>query len=51
MLLNTFLERGLVLDRLEEPAFPEGLMRTNPLSQANFPFIPWVMVARLLPRD
>jgi SAM-dependent methyltransferase len=51
LLLNTFLERGLLLDRLEEPGFPEGLARTNPVSQANFPLLPWVMVARLLPRD
>jgi SAM-dependent methyltransferase len=51
LLLNTFLERGLVLDRLEEPGFPEGLARTNPVSQANFQLIPWVMVARLLPRE
>jgi 2-polyprenyl-3-methyl-5-hydroxy-6-metoxy-1,4-benzoquinol methylase len=47
MLLNTAFECGFVLDRLEEPAFPEGTPATQAVSQVNFQYIPWVLVARL----
>jgi 2-polyprenyl-3-methyl-5-hydroxy-6-metoxy-1,4-benzoquinol methylase len=46
-LLNAFFEHGFVLDRLEEPAFPESEIGSGPLSQRNFHEIPWVMVARM----
>lgn len=49
LLLNTAFEHGFVLDRLEEPAFPPGTPAQNPLSQAKFHYIPWVLLARLRP--
>jgi hypothetical protein len=51
MLLNTAFapggHPGFVLDRLEEPAFPAGMPATQAVSQVNFQYIPWVLVARL----
>lgn len=47
MLLNACFEHGFVLDRFEEPAFPEGTPATRPLSQANFIHIPWNLIVRL----
>ncbi|MEZ4522181.1 MAG: class I SAM-dependent methyltransferase [Thermomicrobiales bacterium] len=46
MLVNTASDCGLVLDRLEEPAFPRGLPADNPMAQSNFEYIPWVLLAR-----
>jgi 2-polyprenyl-3-methyl-5-hydroxy-6-metoxy-1,4-benzoquinol methylase len=47
VLVNTASDCGLVLDRLEEPAFPRGIANDNPMAQSNFEFIPWVLLARL----
>lgn len=49
LLLNTAFEHGMVLDRLEEPAFPEETSSPNPMGQPNFRYIPWVLLARLRP--
>ena len=46
VLVNAASDCGLVLDRLEEPAFPRGVPTDNPLAQANFEHIPWVLLAR-----
>ena len=46
VLVNTASDCGLVLDRLEEPAFPRGVPTDNPLAQSSFEFIPWVLLAR-----
>lgn len=46
VLVNTASDCGLVLDRLEEPAYPRGTPAENPLSQASFEHIPWVLLGR-----
>ncbi len=46
VLVNTASDYGLVLDRLEEPAYPRGTPAENPLSQAAFEHIPWVLLGR-----
>ena len=46
VLVNTASDCGLVLDRLEEPAFPPGIPTDNPVAQTNFEFIPWVLLGR-----
>jgi SAM-dependent methyltransferase len=48
-LLRPFLERGLVLDALEEPPFPPGLPTTRPMSWISFPEIPSILVGRFRP--
>jgi 2-polyprenyl-3-methyl-5-hydroxy-6-metoxy-1,4-benzoquinol methylase len=47
VLVNTASDCGLVLDRLEEPAFPRGIPTDNPMAQSSFEHIPWVLLARL----
>ena len=46
LLLGPFLEAGLALDGLEEPAFPPGAVEASP-GWAGVPEIPPVLVARL----
>jgi len=43
ILVNTASDCGLVLDRMEEPAYPRGTPSENPLSHASFEFVPWVL--------
>lgn len=47
MLLNACFDQGFVLDRFEEPAFPEGTPASRPLSQANFTYIPFNLIVRM----
>jgi len=49
-LLGAAFRAGLVLDGLEEPAFPPGFTSQRPLSWVHFYDIPPVLVARLRPR-
>ena len=47
MLLNAFFEHGLVMDRLEEPVFPDEVENPRPTGWANFKLIPFSMACRL----
>ena len=47
MLLNVFFEHGLVMDRLEEPAFPDDVEGRQTMSWPNFKLIPFAMAGRL----
>ena len=47
MLLNAFFEHGLVMDRLEEPVFPDEVENPRPTGWANFKLIPFSMVCRM----
>lgn len=47
LLLNVFFENGLVMDRLEEPAFPEEVTGSRPTSWASYKLIPPVLAGRL----
>lgn len=46
-LLNACFDHGFVLDRFEEPAFPDGTPAKRPLSQANFTHIPFNLIVRM----
>ncbi len=48
MLLNACADAGMVVDRVEEPAFPPGaqMPSARPLSWANYTAIPQVLVVR-----
>ncbi|OGN95604.1 MAG: hypothetical protein A2Z77_05875 [Chloroflexi bacterium RBG_13_51_36] len=50
LLFNTCFRYGFVLDRMEEPVFPEELQSgaNNPLAFSRMPFIPPVLVARMV---
>ena len=47
MLLNAFFEHGLVMDRLEEPVFPDEVENPRPTGWANFKLMPFSMACRL----
>jgi hypothetical protein len=47
MLLNACFEHGLVIDRLEEPVFPDEVENPRPTGWANFKLIPFSMACRL----
>ena len=47
VLFNTCFDAGLVLDRLEEPAFDSAAISNRPFSWANYKEIPPVLVVRL----
>jgi len=46
-LLNECFRAGLVMNGIEEPAFPHGTEASRPLAWASFPQIPPVLVARM----
>jgi len=50
LLFNTCFKYGFVLDRMEEPVFPEGFQRStsNPLAFSQMPSIPPILVARMV---
>jgi 2-polyprenyl-3-methyl-5-hydroxy-6-metoxy-1,4-benzoquinol methylase len=50
LLFNTCFKHGFVLDDMEEPVFPEGFQSdsTSPLAFNRMPFIPPILVARMV---
>ena len=50
LLFNTCFKHGFVLDDMEEPVFPEGFQSgsTSPLAFSRMPFIPPILVARMV---
>ena len=50
LLFNACFKYGFVLDDMEEPVFPEGFQSssTNPLAFGRMPFIPPILVARMV---
>jgi ubiquinone/menaquinone biosynthesis C-methylase UbiE len=47
MLLNVFFEHGMVMDRLEEPAFHDEMKGSRSTAWANFKLMPFFMAVRL----